>query len=137
MAYEFEKLSEVSALNEFPDNAKVLIEHEGEIKRCAGSLGGSVEIIELSYDGGSITGPTDRTPEELWELVKNGTILVISIEGTYENQTIKAQAIATDYFYVPVINDGNTSNIEEISFNQTAIFSHDLTTDEYIWEATF
>ena len=98
MAYEFEKLSEVSALEKFPDNAKILIEHEGEIKRCAGNLGGSVEIIELSYDGETVTGPTDRTPEELWELVKNGTTLIANLEVTVENQTQKLGGVALTFY---------------------------------------
>ena len=98
MAYEFEKLSEVSALEKFPDNAKILIEHEGEIKRCAGNLGGSVEIIELSYEGETITGPTDRTPEELWELVKNGTTLIANLEVTVENQTQQLSGVALTLF---------------------------------------
>ena len=98
MAYEFEKLSEVSALEKFPDNAKILIEYEGEIKRCAGNLGGSIEIIELSYDGESITGPTDRTPEELWELVKNGTTLIANLETTIENQTQQFGGVASMFY---------------------------------------
>ncbi|MBQ0141292.1 MAG: hypothetical protein KBT06_00580 [Prevotellaceae bacterium] len=49
MAFEFEKLSEVSELEEFPEGAKVLIEHEGDIKRCAadGLGGGSGSIPVL------------------------------------------------------------------------------------------
>lgn len=42
MAYEFEKLADVESVEEFPEEgASVLIEHEGNIKRCpADSIGG-------------------------------------------------------------------------------------------------
>lgn len=53
MAYEFEKLSEVSSLDEFPEGAKVLIEHEGNINRCAADGlggGGGCHWIHLNLD---------------------------------------------------------------------------------------
>lgn len=41
MAFDFQKLADVEAVEEFPEGAKVLIEHEGDIKRCtADGLGG-------------------------------------------------------------------------------------------------
>lgn len=54
MAYEFEKLSEVEAIEEFPEGAKVLIEHEGDIKKCAadglGGGSGSIPVLLMTAD---------------------------------------------------------------------------------------
>lgn len=56
MSYEFKKLSEVEALTEVPDGAKVIAEVNGQIRRVPGSgLGGSggikTAIIKFSdYD---------------------------------------------------------------------------------------
>ena len=49
MSYEFTKLSEVPAVNEFPEGANAIIETNGEIKRCPSSGGGSVPK-PLTYD---------------------------------------------------------------------------------------
>lgn len=49
MAYEFQKLADVEAVEEFPEEgASVLIEHEGEIKKCpADGIGGGGSGIPL------------------------------------------------------------------------------------------
>lgn len=54
MSYEFERLSDVEAVEEFPEGAKVLIEHEGYIKRCAadglGGGSGSIPVLLATED---------------------------------------------------------------------------------------
>lgn len=46
MSYEFKKLSEVEALTEMPEGAKVLAESNGQIVRVPGSgLGGGTNVI--------------------------------------------------------------------------------------------
>lgn len=84
MAYEFTKLSEVPSIEEFPETGNVLIEDNGEIKKCKtdGLGGGKIEIIELIYEGEEITGPTNKTPEEYWEAMKAGTTFIIDITFT-------------------------------------------------------
>lgn len=49
MAYEFQKLADVEAVEEFPEEgASVLIEHEGDIKKCpADGIGGGESGIPL------------------------------------------------------------------------------------------
>lgn len=67
MAYEFERLADVEAVEEFPEEgASVLIEHEGNIKRCPadGIGGGGAHIyrFELDAETGSIS-PTEQCDE--------------------------------------------------------------------------
>jgi hypothetical protein len=54
MNYEFKKLSEVESLNEVPENATVLAEVDGSIKRIPSSgLGGSIKtaiIKQVDFD---------------------------------------------------------------------------------------
>ena len=71
MSYEFKKLSEVAALTEVPEGAKVLAEANGQIVRVPGSgLGGSggikTAIIKSSnYDAmlDFISGKTSTPPD--------------------------------------------------------------------------
>lgn len=72
MSYEFKKLSEVAALTEVPDGAKVLAEANGQIVRVPGSgLGGSgggikTAIIKSSnYDAmlDYMSGKTSTRPD--------------------------------------------------------------------------
>lgn len=64
MAYEFQKLADVEAVEEFPEEgASVLIEHEGSIKRCsANGIGGASGIPTL------ITSFDPETEEPIIEL---------------------------------------------------------------------
>lgn len=75
MSYEFKKLSEVEALTEVPEGAKVLAEANGQIVRVPGSgLGGSggsggikTAIIKASnYDAALdyISGKTSTAPDK-------------------------------------------------------------------------
>lgn len=54
MAFDFQKLADVEAVEEFPEGAKVLIEHEGDIKRCAadglGGGSGSIPVLLATED---------------------------------------------------------------------------------------
>lgn len=71
MSYEFKKLSEVQAMDEVPEGAKVLAEANGQIVRVPGSgLGGSggikTAIIKASnYDAALdyISGKTSTAPD--------------------------------------------------------------------------
>lgn len=71
MSYEFKKLSEVEALTEVPDGAKVIAEVNGQIRRVPSSgLGGSggikTAIIKASnYDAALdyISGKTSTAPD--------------------------------------------------------------------------
>lgn len=91
MSYEFKKLSEVAAMNEVPEGAKVLAESNGQIVRVPGSgLGGSggikTAIIKSSdYDQALAGVQTFKTPdpeityscinmtfEEAYEAMANG-----------------------------------------------------------------
>lgn len=49
MAYEFQKLADVEAVEEFPEEgASVLIEHEGDIKKCpADGIGGASKFPKI------------------------------------------------------------------------------------------
>lgn len=89
MAYEFEKLSEVSSLDEFPEGAKVLIEHNGDIKRCvADGLGGGggYHYIHLDMDVETyeITCDEEITFESIREDIANGIMPAAIIDATME-----------------------------------------------------
>lgn len=67
MAYEFQKLADVEAVEEFPEEgASVLIEHEGGIKKCPadGIGGGGAHIyrFEVDFDTANIH-PTEQCDE--------------------------------------------------------------------------
>lgn len=90
MAYDFEKLSEVGSLDEFPEGAKVLIEHDGDIKRCAadglGGGGGGYHWIHLDMDFETYEVFCDEeiTFESLREDIANGIIPVAIMDMSYE-----------------------------------------------------
>lgn len=54
MAYEFKRLADVEAVEEFPEEgASVLIEHEGNIKKCPADGiggGGSIPVVLMTID---------------------------------------------------------------------------------------
>ena len=64
MAYEFKRLADVEALSEVPENATVLAEVNGSIKRVPGNgLGGSGNTIVLMMDmDDNSTAPMGSTP---------------------------------------------------------------------------
>ena len=77
MSYEFKKLSEVEALTEVPEGAKVLAEANGQIVRVPGSgLGGSTggaglfRINATIEENGSVT--SDKTYEEIRDAINSG-----------------------------------------------------------------
>lgn len=100
MAYEFEKLSEVSSLDEFPEGAKVLIEHGGDIKRCAadglGGGGGGYHWIHLDIDFETyeISCDEEITFESLREDIANGIMPVAIMEGTEEGESSSMSVFA-------------------------------------------
>lgn len=92
MAYDFEKLSEVGSLDEFPEGAKVLIEHNGDIKRCAadglGGGGGYHWIhLDLDFETYEVSCDEEITFESLREDIANGIMPVAIMEGTEEGES--------------------------------------------------
>lgn len=67
MAYEFQKLADVEAVEEFPEEgASVLIEHEGGIKKCPadGIGGGGAHIYRFEVDVETMSvSPTEQCDE--------------------------------------------------------------------------
>ena len=86
MAYEFQKLADVEAVEEFPEEgASVLIEHEGDIKKCpAGGIGGGggAYVIELDFDleTEAIIPKEPKTFDEYIDMLKSGTSLCAKLE---------------------------------------------------------
>lgn len=127
MSYEFKKLSEVAALTEVPEGAKVLAEANGQIVRVPGSgLGGSggikTAIIKSSdYDQairflkGELPSPPsgavtysciNMTFAEAYEALANGepmnTHLMIVVEGA-TNISGAVSFMGTEFNNVPCI----------------------------------
>lgn len=103
MAYEFEKLSEVSSLDEFPEGAKVLIEHDGDIKRCAADGlggGGGYHWIHLDVDMETyeVTCDEEITFESLREDIANGIMPVAIVDSTEESESRSVSAFAVMQF---------------------------------------
>lgn len=91
MAYDFEKLSEVGSLDEFPEGAKVLIEHDGDIKRCAadglGGGGGYHWIhLDMDFETYEVSCDEEITFESLREDVANGIMPVAIMDATEEGE---------------------------------------------------
>lgn len=81
MAYEFQKLADVEAVEEFPEEgASVLIEHEGGIKKCpADGIGGGTEIpvvmMSVGESGQEFEFADGRTLDSfVEEFEKNGSV---------------------------------------------------------------
>ena len=92
MAYDFEKLSEVGSLDEFPEGAKVLIEHNGDIKRCAadglGGGGGYHWIhLDIDFETYEVTCDEEITFESLREDIANGIMPVAIMDVTEEGES--------------------------------------------------
>lgn len=86
MAFDFQKLADVEAVEEFPEEgASVLIEHEGSIKKCPADGiggGGGTYVIELDYDleTGGMTPKEPKTFDEYIDMLKSGTSLCVKLE---------------------------------------------------------
>ena len=86
MAYEFQKLADVEAVEEFPEEgASVLIEYEGDIKKCPADGiggGGGTYVIELDFDAETeeITPKEPKTFDEYIGMLKSGTSLCVKLE---------------------------------------------------------
>lgn len=107
MAFEFEKLSEVSALEEFPEGAKVLIEHEGNIKRCAadglGGGSGSIPVLLATEDPETEEYTFEledgRTADEfVASFEKDGITPAIFMAQSFEEDGM----IEKEYFHAPL-----------------------------------
>lgn len=88
MAYEFKKLSEVESVDEFPEGAKVLIENNGNINRCAADGlggGGGYHWIHLDVDVESqeISCDEEITFDSLKADISNGLMpaCILEVEG--------------------------------------------------------
>lgn len=82
MAYEFQKLSEVEALSEVPEGARVLVEVNGDIKRVPGAgLGGNggktliIDFIAPKDDSSYPIITANMTFEELNESFLNRELI--------------------------------------------------------------
>ncbi|MCQ2076006.1 MAG: hypothetical protein MJZ20_03085 [Bacteroidaceae bacterium] len=120
MAYDFEKLSEVSSLDEFPEGAKVLIEHDGDIKRCAADGlggGGGYHFIYLDMDVQTyeITCDEEITFESLREDVANGIMPVAIMDATEEGESSSMSIFAAMPFagIQDFVNDYEDEHYEE------------------------
>lgn len=81
MSYVFKRLSEVEALTNVPEGAKVLAEVNGEIRRVpaakgeSGSAGGEqtfdITFTDIVYDGTPYV-KADKTKEEVAQAIKEG-----------------------------------------------------------------
>lgn len=92
MAYNFKKLSEVESVDEFPEGAKVLIENNGNIHRCAADGlggGGGHHLIHLDVDMGTYEVSCDEeiTFESLREDVANGIMPAAIMDATEEGES--------------------------------------------------
>lgn len=105
MAYDFKKLSEVGSLDEFPEGAKVLIEHDGDIKRCASDGlggGGGFHFIYLDVDTQTheITCDEEITFESLREDIANGIMPAAIIDMVMESE----HGSNTMFMVIPLVN---------------------------------
>lgn len=131
MAYEFKRLSDVEALTEVPENATVLAEVEGSIKRVpSNGLGGSggikTAIIKDSEYNNALAGVMsaasvattyeciNMTFEEAYETMASGEPLVVylMLAGDYIiNIQASVYFVGIAAFGVPCIVVGTTDII--------------------------
>jgi hypothetical protein len=97
MAYEFKKLSDVEALTEVPENATVLAEVNGAIKRIPGNgLGGSSSglVISLDLSGDNETFKANSTANmtlaDAMAAFQSGTLGTPVIKTTYQEMPVSA-----------------------------------------------
>lgn len=86
MSYQFKRLSEVEALTEVPEGAKVLAEANGKIVRVPGSgLGGGTGsgmlIVNVDFDNKSV----DCSFEDIVDAIKQGRGVVLRNTDTKGN----------------------------------------------------
>lgn len=110
MNYEFTKLSEVEALNEVPENATVLAEVDGAIKRIPGSgLGGAgikTAIIKSSdYDEAIVSMMNPASPTTLASAAIEYSCINMTFEEAYE-----IMAAGEPLNALLMINDGGPVN---------------------------
>ena len=85
MSYEFKKLSEVEALTEVPEGAKVLAEANGQIVRVPGSgLGGGTgsDVQPFVARGGS-SGLVNSTYDEVVQAINDKKIVILVGDEIY------------------------------------------------------
>lgn len=126
MAYEFEKLSEVGSLDEFPEGAKVLIEHDGDIKRCAadglGGGGGYHWIhLDMNAETYEIACDEEITFESIREDIANGIMPVAIMEAIDEGESSSMSIFAVMPF--GTIQDFVEDYEDEHHEEHTALFS--------------
>lgn len=90
MSYEFKRLADVASIEEFPEGANVLIEHQGNVKRCAagGLGGGSIVITEADFVETALSDNSEflyvKVSDDLYEkLEKVFPSIVIKIKSPY------------------------------------------------------
>ena len=142
MSYEFKKLSEVAALTEVPDGAKVLAEANGQIVRVPGSgLGGSggikTAIIKASdYDQGlsgvqsykaeepEITySCINMTFEEAYDAMAKGEPMTVLMMATANNNIYNGHCAV--FFLGTLINNVPCIGIEEPAASKRLFWTSD------------
>lgn len=133
MAYEFQKLADVEAVEEFPEEgASVLIEHEGGIKKCpADGIGGGAEMPILDMFADEATDEIvlelsdGRTADEFVSTFeKNGACLMLciredeSVPGVSEIKHTLSQLMTIEKF-----EDGAPSDYSTIIGGVLYIYS--------------
>lgn len=124
MSYEFKKLSEVEALTEVPDGAKVLAEANGKIVRVPGSgLGGSTggaglfRINATIEENDSIT--SDKTYEEIRDAINSGYLPYVELYAYGETSLCYLRGGETPNF---VNNYSNVIHFSSIQCTSEQIF---------------
>lgn len=137
MAYEFEKLSEVGSLDEFPEGAKVLIEHDGDIKRCAadglGGGGGYHWIhLDINVEAEEITCDEEITFESLREDVVNGLIPIVIVDAsmTTEDGETSSMLATAPLIYIEESSFGSDKQGRAMFLDICALRYED---GQYVW----
>lgn len=128
MSYEFKKLSEVQALTEVPEGAKVLAEANGQIVRVPGSgLGGSTcgaglfRINATMENKNSIT--SDKTYEEIKDAINSGFLPYVVLYTTGKTYLFYLCGGETPNF---VNNYTDSISFNYINFTSDQIFAISL-----------
>lgn len=103
MSKEFTKLSEVPVVEKVSENAKVLIEENGEIKRATGGVGGGKNVYFYSaygsytlYSDEDMTIPLTPNEELITTCLDNRVFLVYNCPDWTEKNYVALSSI-NDY----------------------------------------
>ena len=139
MSYEFKKLSEVAALTEVPEGAKVLAEANGQIVRVPGSgLGGSggikTAIIKSGDYDQTLQGVQtfrseatysciNMTFEEAYDAMAKGEPMAVLMMATANNNIYNGHCAV--FFFGTLINNVPCIGIEEPAASKKLFWTSD------------